>query len=72
MIAATVETSLAMDVVEAFRSEPTVAAGCGTMYYDKVDTAATIQTKLWQTVYGDVTAGGGNGLRDYDWMRHGR
>lgn len=70
MIAATVETSLAVDTVEAFRSEPTVAAGCGAMYYDKVDTAAAVQAELWQTVCGDVAAGGGNGLRDYDWVRH--
>lgn len=72
MIAAIVETSLTVDVVEAFRGEPAVAAGCSAMYYNKVDTAATVQAELWQTVCGGTAAGCGSGLRDYDWMRHGQ
>ena len=43
VIAATGETALAVDAVEAFRSKPAVAAGSGAVHYNQVDVAAAVQ-----------------------------
>lgn len=74
VVSASGESALAVEAVECFRCEATIAAGGGTMYYDQIDSAGGVEAQLLQAVGGHHADGGRDGLGDkycfgHNWLK---